>query len=62
MDLCCHEAMVKHYKELVVLAEEKNMKFSKDDVNKVDMMVTEMGVICPDCSVSIVNPPQLVNN
>ena len=47
MDLCCQEAMVKHYKDVVVLAEEKNLKFSKDDVYKVDIMAIEMGVICP---------------
>ena len=42
MDLCCHDVMVKHYKDVVVLAEEKNLKFSKDDVYKVDIMAIEM--------------------
>ena len=47
MDNCCHEAMVEHYKDVVVLAKEKNLRFSKDDVNLVDKMALEMGVTCP---------------
>ena len=47
MDRCCHQAMVKHYKDVVVLAKEKNLRFSKDDVYLVDQLALEMGVTCP---------------
>ena len=47
MDRCCHDAMVKHYKHVVVLAKEKNLTFSKDDVYLVDKLALAMGVTCP---------------
>ena len=47
MDLCCHEAMVKHYKDVMVLVEQKNLRLSKDDVYLVDKLALEMGVTCP---------------
>ena len=47
MDRCCHEAIVEHYKDVVVLAKEKKLRFSKDDVYLVDKLALEMGVTCP---------------
>ena len=47
MDLCCKEAMIKHYKDVEVLAKEKKLQFRKEDVYLVDKFAQEMGVTCP---------------